>query len=169
MGDPEFYPVTVQDLGALRDIYAHYVKTSTATFHMQEPSLDLMSALLIPSSPRYYSCLARLDGDIVGYGILGRYKPREAYDQSAEITVYLKEGMTGRGLGKAFVRHLEGIAKERGFHALLAGICGENLASIGLFQSMGFEKCAHYHEVGQKFGRWLDVVFFEKLLPSAGE
>jgi phosphinothricin acetyltransferase len=67
-------------------------------------------------------------------------------------------------VGSAALSFIESRAREREFHNLLAIICGENIASIRLFEKHGYTQCAHYHEVGKKFGRWLDVVSFEKLL-----
>jgi len=100
----------------------------------------------------------------VGWVILARYKPREAYDGSAEVTIYLDPQYPRRGVGSAALTFIEKTARDRQFHNLLAIICGENTGSIRLFEKHGYSKCAHYHQVGQKFGRWLDVVSYEKLL-----
>lgn len=160
----EFLPYTEEMLPELRDIYAHYVEHSTATFHIAEPTLDLMRGLLSPPTARHYSCAVICDGQTSGYLVLGRFKPREAYDDTAEVTVYLKEGFTGRGIGPLALAHAEGMAAERGFHALVAGISGENQASMKLFERSGYEKCAHFRQIGKKFGRYLDVVYYQKLV-----
>ena len=91
-------------------------------------------------------------------------KPREAYDNTAEVTVYLRNGLERRGIGTFAVKRIEEIAVQMGFHTLLAVICAENIGSAGLFTSLGYEKCALYREVGIKFGRLLDVVCFEKII-----
>jgi phosphinothricin acetyltransferase len=70
----------------------------------------------------------------------------------------------GRGLGRRLLGHLEARARESGFHVLVAGISADNVASVRLFESAGFQKCAHYREVGKKFGRVLDVVHYQKIL-----
>lgn len=164
MDELSFLPCNEELLPALRDIYAYYVTQTTATFHTQDPSLGMMRSILAPASERHYSCALVSQGQLAGYALLGRFKPREAYDASAEITVYLKPGMTGRGLGSQAVRHLEAVARQRNFHVLLAVISGENTESIKLFEKLGYKKCAHYHQVGKKFGRLLDVVSYEKIL-----
>ena len=83
---------------------------------------------------------------------------------SAEITVYLKPGDTGKGIGTQAVRHIEAIAKTRAIHSLIAVICGENTQSIRLFEQNGYHQCARYREIGQKFGRMLDVCCYQKIL-----
>jgi phosphinothricin acetyltransferase len=159
-----FEPTTEADVAALLPVYNHYVRTSSATFHTEEIDEATFRALLFPGYPRYDSWVLWADGQRAGYAILARYKPREAYDGSAEVTIYLDPAYPGKGLGSAALAFVESRARERSFHNLLAIICGENTASIRLFEKHGYTKCAHYHEVGKKFGRWLDVVSFEKLL-----
>jgi len=152
------------DVGALLPVYNHYVKTSTATFHTEEIDEETFAALLFPGYPRYDSWVLWSDNLRIGYVILARYKPREAYDGSAEVTIYLDPAYGGRGAGSQALAFVEAKAKERAFHNLLAIVCGENTASIKLFEKHGYTRCAHYHEVGRKFDRWLDIVSYEKLL-----
>ncbi len=159
-----FQPTTEPDVARLLPLYNHYVRTDTATFHTEEIDEATLRALLFPGYPRFSSWTVHSDDALAGYVILARYKPREAYDGSAEVTIYLDPAFVGKGLGTAAVTHAEAQARERGFHSLLAIICGENTASLRLFEKCGFVKCAHYHEVGKKFGRWLDVISLEKLL-----
>jgi phosphinothricin acetyltransferase len=152
------------DVGRLLSVYNHYVRTSTATFHTEEIDETTFRGLLFPGYPRFDSWAVLADGALAGYVILARYKPREAYDGSAEVTIYLDDAFAGQGLGSAALTFVEARARERSFHNLLAIICGENTASIRLFEKHGYQRCAHYHEVGRKFGRWLDVVSYEKLI-----
>lgn len=159
-----FRPTEEADLAPLLQIYNYYVRTSTATFHTQEIDEATFRSLLFPGYPRYDSWVVLSEGVLAGYVILARYKPREAYDGSAEVTLYLEESFAGRGLGSAALAFVEARARERAFHNLLAVITGENSASIRLFEKHGYQRCAHYHEVGKKFGRLLDVVSYEKLL-----
>ena len=159
-----FRPTEATDVGRLLPLYNRYVRTSTATFHTEEVDETTFRGLLFPGYPRYDSWAVLADGVLAGYVILARYKPREAYDGSAEVTIYLDPAFSGKGLGSAALDYVEARARERSFHNLLAIICGENTASIKLFEKHSYQKCAHYHEVGRKFGRWLDVVSYEKLL-----
>lgn len=148
----------------IANIYNYYILNSTATFHMKELGAEEIKGIVYTGDSRFPS-YAILEGDtVVGYGILTPYKKREAYDGTAEVTVYLKPGCEGRGLGTQTLAYLEGIAREKDFHALLAVICGENVQSIGLFKKHGYTECANFREVGRKFGRLLDVVCYQKIL-----
>ncbi|MBI2329156.1 MAG: N-acetyltransferase [Chloroflexi bacterium] len=102
--------------------------------------------------------------ETAGFCFLTQYKKKEAYNRTAEIGVYLNPEFTGKGLGSSVVAFLEKVASSKQIRVVLASISGENTASIKLFQRMGFEKCAHYREVGEKFGRLLDVVDYQKIL-----
>jgi phosphinothricin acetyltransferase len=78
--------------------------------------------------------------------------------------VYLSHENIGKGIGNAALRYIEEFAKGRGFHTLIATICGDNDKSIKVFVRNGYEKCAHFKQVGRKFGQWLDVVAYQKIL-----
>lgn len=145
-------------------IYNYYIKNSTATFHKNEISPEGMKEILFDGDPRFPS-FAILDGEeLCGYCLITRYKKREAYDTTGELTVYLKPGCEKKGIGSFAVRQLEETAVQNGFHTLLAGICAENTGSIRLFSKLGYEKCAHFREVGMKFGRLLDTVYYQKMI-----
>lgn len=159
-----FVPMAEDDLEAMLPLYNHYVRESTATFHTHEVDLETMHAMLLPDYPRFGSWKVVVDGKPSGYVVLNRYKPREAYDGCAEVTIYLDPAYPGKGIGQAALEFVEYRARERNFHSLLAVICAENTASIKLFHKQGYVECAHHHEVGKKFGRWLDVFCYEKLL-----
>jgi phosphinothricin acetyltransferase len=151
-------------LGELREIYNYYVSNSTATFQIEEISLSQMHELVFLDSPRYQAYVILADGVLCGYVILTQFKKREAYDETAEVTVYLKPGFTGKAIGQRAVRFIEQAAAERNIHALIACISGENTSSISLFEKLGYEKCGHFKEVGIKFGRRIDVVYYQKIL-----
>lgn len=151
--------------GALSlELYNRYVKNSTATFSIEPLTQEEMDTLLYSKLERFPSYAILADEVFVGYVMLNRYKPREAYDQTAEITVYLDEAYHGKKIGSQALEFMEGIAKSHNFRALLGVICAENLPSIALFEKHGYFKCAHFKEVGKKFNRILDVVIYEKLL-----
>lgn len=160
----EFEEMREEHLDDVLGIYNYYVMNSTATFHMHELSKDEMRALVFFKEPKYTAFVIKHGREISGYAILAQHKAREAYSATADITIYLKPGETGKGIGSKAVGFIEELAKERGFHALIAGICAENERSIALFEKCGFVKCAHYREVGKKFGRLLDVAAYEKII-----
>lgn len=146
------------------NLYNDYIHKSTATFSVKPLTQIEMNKLLYSGLERFPSYAVLYDGDFAGYAMLNRYKPREAYDGTAEVTIYLDDGFHGKGIGTAAMEHMEAVAKGHDFRALLGVICEENKPSIALFEKMDYFKCAHFREVGKKFGRILDVVIYEKLI-----
>lgn len=148
---------------ALR-IYNYYVLNSTATFSIEPIGEEEFRKLAFTGLERFPS-FALIEGDqLVGYSLLNRYKPREAYDKTAETTIYIDPSFHGKGYGLKALVHLDEVAKIHNFRALLGVICEENSPSIALFKKCGYFECAHFREVGEKFGRILDVVIYEKLI-----
>jgi len=164
MNNIEFKEMNEAYLPAVLDIYNYYVLHTTATFHITPLTLDEMSEIVFFDNPRFKSFVILCDGAVCGYAIAAQFKKREAYDGTAEATVYLKPAYTGKGIGSLAVRFIEDYALTQGFHVLIALICGDNLQSISVFEKNGYEKCAHYKEVGKKFGQWLDVVAYQKIM-----
>lgn len=164
MHDIRFEEVKEEHLPALLEIYNYYVSNSTATFHIEPIGLDEMKGIVFFDNPKYKAYAIIDDRDICGYCILCPFKKREAYDITAEVTIYIRHDHAGLGIGSAAIRHLENLAAKNGIHSLIAVICGENTASIRLFEKNGYEKCGHLREVGMKFGRMLDVVYYEKII-----
>jgi L-amino acid N-acyltransferase YncA len=160
----EILPMEKKYLSSAKDIYQWYVANTTATFQIRDADTAEMEALLFFDNDKYRSFAVFEDGVFIGYGIITQFKSREAFANTAEITVYLSPESTGKGYGRAILAHLESFSRSSGLHALVALISGENEGSCKLFARNGYAKCAHYHEVGFKFGRWIDLVCYEKLL-----
>lgn len=156
--------VNESHISELLEIYNDYVMNSTATFHERPLSAEEMRRVLYFNAPPYQSYCIVSDGRNAGYCIISRFHEREAYNGTATVSVYLKPEATGKGLGSAALSLLEVQAVQKGFHTLMALICAENEASIRLFERCGYTKCGHLKEVGRKFDRLLDVVYYQKIL-----
>ena len=159
-----FEELSEEFLPEVLSIYTYYVLNSTATFHAHVLSLDEMREIVFFDSPKYKTYLIKSDASVCGYVLLTQYKKREAYDKTAEVTIYLKPECVGQGIGGKAVKFIEDIAVKQKLHVLVAVICGENSGSINLFERNGYEKCAHYKEVGMKFGKRLDIVAYQKII-----
>lgn len=159
-----FEEVKEEHLKELLDIYSYYVFNTTATFHDHTVTMEEMKELVIFDNPVYKTFIIKADEVICGYVILTQHKKREAYRKTAEVTIYLKPEYTGKKIGTKAISHIEDYARKVGMHALVATICGQNAKSINLFIHCGYFNCAHYKEVGSKFGQVLDVVCYEKIL-----
>lgn len=164
MGEYCFVEMQEQYLNEILDIYTHYVLNSSATFHARVLTYEEMREIVFFNSETYKTYVIFEDSMICGYVILAQHKKREAYNTTAEVTIYLKPGFTGKGIGTMAVQYIERYARQQDLHVLIATICGENERSIKLFEKNGYIKCAHYKEVGRKFGKLLDVVAYQKII-----
>jgi L-amino acid N-acyltransferase YncA len=159
-----FLALQEAQLPIIRKIYNYYIKNTTATFHTQPLTPGEMRELVFFNSPKYQTYAICHQEQVYGYVLLTQHKKRAAYDRTAEVALYLAPDFTGMGIGSQALHFIEKHARQAGIHVLVATICGENQRSISLFAKNGYTKCAHYHEVGRKFDRWLDLVAFEKKL-----
>ncbi|MFA5267786.1 MAG: N-acetyltransferase family protein [Methanoregula sp.] len=157
-----FSPVTENYPGCIREIYDHYVLNTTATFHNEPIPIPELRDFSFIAHPKYPSFIVKENNEIVGYCFLTRYKTRPAYDRTAEMSIYLKPEYTGRGVGAVALKHLEDAAKKAGIHVIFGTLCGENHASIRLMEKAGYNRCAYLKNIGEKFGKILDVVIYQK-------
>lgn len=152
------------DAIAITEIYNPYVLGTTITFEEEAVGAEEMRARMEKNGRDYAWLVYEEDGRALGYAYAGRWKERCAYRSSAESTVYVAEGSYGRGIGRALYEALIPRLKDRGVHLLIAGIALPNEASVGLHEALGFTQAARFPEVGYKFGRWLDVGYWTRLL-----
>lgn len=160
----EWIELQEQDFQVVKEIYDYYVLNTTVTFSTQKVSLAELKETIPVGHPKYKSYLIKTNGIVCGFCYLSQYKKRQAYDRTAEISVYLKPEFIGLGIGKQTLAKMETVARENGISVLIGIITAENHQSVGLFEKCGFEKCGHFIKVGEKFGRILDVVAVQKFL-----
>lgn len=159
-----FRPIQKKDLREVASIYNYYVENSTATFHLDPISEMEMEETLLLNHPVYQSFVVLFDEDVCGYCYLGQFRKKEAYDISAEITLYIHPYFTGKKIGVSVLSFMEKTAKELGLKNLVGVITSENTSSIKLFEKCGYFKVGHLKNIGVKFGRALDVVSYQKEL-----
>ena len=156
-----------EDIPEVCAIYNYYITNTTITFEEEPLSEREMATRVNTYLQRYPWLVCREQGAVVGYAYATKWKERAAYRHTAEATVYLKEGLAGRGFGKAlYAVLLEELAKQN-CHAVLGCIALPNESSVRLHERFGFKKVAHFPEVGRKFGRWLDVGYWQLQLPAS--
>lgn len=160
----EFADLNEDDLELVREIYNFYIENSTATYYTEKISVGELKEFIPVQHKKYKSFLIKVDNEPCGFCYISQYKKRQAYDRTAELSLYLKPEHTGRGIGKVVLEHLEKVARDNGISVLIGIISGDNENSIKLFEKNGYEKCAHYKQVGEKFNEILDVVSYQKIL-----
>ena len=157
--------VARSDAEAIRAIYNVEVAESTVTFDLVPRSLAEQVAWIDEHSGGHPAIVA-VDpaGVVVGFASLSPYRPRPAYAPTVEDSVYVRRDRRGEGIGAVLLTDLVGLARDHGFHSVIARIVGGHEASIALHRRCGFEKVGREQEVGRKLGRWLDVVLMQRML-----
>ncbi len=146
-------------------IYNHYVERTAVTFEEAAVSADEMSRRIVEVTDRFPWLVWEQDGAVLGYAYAASWKSRSAYRHSVETTIYLRPDATGKGIGTRLYRNLLERLRPLGVHCAVGGIALPNPASVALHERLGFVKIGQFHEIGRKFGRWLDVGYWEIRLP----
>jgi len=148
---------------AITAIYGDAVLYGVATFELEPPSVQEMSARRAAIVAGGYPYLvAEIGGEVVGYAYGSSYRPRPAYGGAIENSVYVREDCQGRGVGQALLQRLIDEAAARGFRQMIAVIGDSaNVASIKLHERLGFVHIGTMRSVGWKHQRWLDTVLMQ--------
>src|ERR1700722_17260049 len=157
---------TLADLDGVQAIYAHHVRTGFGTFEEVPPDVAEMqqrfAALVAQDFP---FLVAVIGGRVAGYAYAGAFRPRAAYRQTCESSVYVAADAQRRGVGGGLMLRGVGDCQRPGKQQMLALIGDSaNAASIGLHTALGFGSVGVFKNIGYKFGRWLDVVLMQRAL-----
>jgi phosphinothricin acetyltransferase len=155
--------VETEDAGQIADIYNFYILNTHHTFEIEAVDFAGMKKRISETAENYPFLIYEEADEILGYAYAAPYKMRAAYRRSAEVSIYVKNGSSGKGIGELLYRELLKELGQTDVHALIAGIALPNPASIRLHEKFGFEKVAHFREVGFKLGCWIDVGYWELL------
>jgi len=151
------------DLPEILAIYNEVIRNSTAVYSEVEFTAERGDAWFDAKAAQGFPFLvAREASGIVGFGTLGDFRAWPCYHFTVEHSVHVRCDRRGAGIGRALVVELMARAAALGKHMMVAGIDAENAVSIGLHQSLGFAVVGRFHEVGFKFGRWLDLMFLQR-------
>jgi len=153
-------------LPGILEIYNDAVLHTTASYDYEPRTLDHRRTWFQERQRDNYPVFVAVEkgGRVVGWSALNPYHARIGYRFTSENSVYVAANRRGKGIGRALLGPLLEAGKARGLHAILAVIDADNEASIRLHAQFGFEKVGLFKQVGFKFGRWLDVIYMEKLL-----
>jgi phosphinothricin acetyltransferase len=157
---------TEADVPEIQAIYAHHVLHGTGTFDEAPPSVEETLEHFQKVSGHGWSWLVATDDTgVLGYAYYTQFRDRSAYRFCVEDSVYVREDVRGQGVGKALVARLIEDATAQGMRQMIAVIGdSENIGSIGVHASLGFQMVGTLRAVGVKFGHWVDVVSMQRAL-----
>jgi phosphinothricin acetyltransferase len=153
---------------AILEILNDAIVTSTALFDYRPRSPESMVEWFRAKEVRAFPVLGAVadDGELLGFATYGAFRAWPAYKYSVEHSVYVHRDHRRKGVARALLTHLIGSAEEQDLHVMVAGIDAANSASIALHEQLGFQYAGTIHHAGFKFGRWLDLVFYELRLQT---
>ena len=158
----ELRDATPADAAAIAAIYQHYVLTSTISFEeVPATEADIRQRIAAVHNAGLPWLVATVDGELAAYAYATPWRARSAYRFSVESSVYVAHDKPRRGLGRALYGALLGRLRDADIHTVIGGIALPNEPSVALHEAMNFKKVAHFSEVGFKFGRWVDVGYWQ--------
>jgi L-amino acid N-acyltransferase len=161
-------PCTVRHREAIRAILNDAIIHSTAIYDYLPRSPEMMATWFEAKEKAKFPVIGVEDqsGNLLGFASYGTFRAWPAYKYSVEHSVYVDARSRGQGLGRRLMLALIEAAKEQNYHLMIGAIDASNHASIGLHRSLGFTHCGSIKQAGFKFGGWLDVEFYQLLLPT---
>ena len=153
-----------EDAADIQAIYAPFVQETSVSFETVPPSVEAMAARISSNLARHGYFVAQSDAGILGFAYASPYRPRPAYDRTAEVSVYLAPQAKGRGFAQALYRALFAHLAARGFHTAVAIVTLPNPQSAQLHERCGFAHVGSLQDVGRKFGQWHGTAIYQRMI-----
>lgn len=153
---------------AILEILNEAIVTSTALYDYKPRSAATMRSWFQAKQVSQFPVLGAVDtaGNLLGFSTYGTFRSWPAYKYTVEHSVYVHKDHRGKGVGRALLGNLVGYARSQQYHLLIGGIDVANTASIALHEALGFTHAGTIRQAGFKFGRWLDLGFYQLLLDT---
>jgi phosphinothricin acetyltransferase len=154
--------------GAILDIFNEAIVHSTALYDYRPRAADSMIGWFKAKEAGRFPVIGAIDeaGQLIGVASYGTFRAWPAYKYSVEHSVYVHKDQRGKGIGSALMQRLIAAAGEQQYHLMVGGIDISNAASIALHEKLGFVHAGTIRQAGFKFGRWLDLSFYQLILPT---
>ncbi len=153
---------------AILDIFNEAIAHSTALFDYDTRAPESMGPWFKAKRDGNFPVIGIEDqeGTLLAFGSYGTFRAWPAYKYTVEHSIYVHKDYRGRGLGSRLMHALIGEVRQQGVHAMIGGIDAANAGSIALHQRLGFTHVGTLPQVGFKFGRWLDLAFYQRLFDT---
>lgn len=156
-------PVYLTDAEQIAEIYNYYIQNSHQTFETEPLSGAEMQKRIAEITQRYPYLVAEENDQILGYAHAARFGFRQAYEYSAEVSIYVKNDAKQKGIGTRLYFDLFDELANTDIHTIIAAISLPNETGVRFHEKLGFKKVAHFNEIGYKLGRWVDVGYWEMI------
>ncbi len=164
--DIRMRPARTHDIAAILAIYNDAIINTTASWEYEPNTLDQRTLWFEQHQLLGFPVLVAVDAQnrVVGWGALSKFRDKIGYQYTVEHSVYVAADSRGHGIGRMIVQALLDEARRLDKHVIIGGVEASNEVSLHLHKSLGFEEVARFKQVGYKFNRWLDIVFFQRML-----
>lgn len=158
-------PATRPHLPGILTIVNHNIVHSTALYDYDIKPQDYIETWFTDKQNAGWPVIVAVEnGEVTGYGTYGPFRFKDGYKFTVEHSVYVAEGHSGKGIGGQLLEELIRLATIQGYHTMIGGIDAGNAGSIAFHKKYGFTEAGLLKETGFKFGRWLDLLFMQKML-----
>ena len=149
-------------------IFNDAIANTTALYDYHQRTPEKMQAWFEDKRTGNYPVIGVVNdaGQLMGFGTYGVFRVRPAYKYTIEHSLYVDAQFRGQGLGNILMREIIAAAESQNYHVLVGGIDSANAVSIALHKKFGFTHCGTLRQVGFKFGRWLDLDFYQLILKT---
>jgi L-amino acid N-acyltransferase YncA len=153
---------------AILAILNEAIVNSTALYDYQPRTPEMMRTWFETKAKANYPVIGIENeaGELQGFASYGTFRAWPAYKYSVEHSLYVDQRFRGRGVGRRLLVALIAAAERQNYHVLVGGIDAANTISIALHESLGFTACGIVRQAGFKFGRWLDLAFYQRILAT---
>lgn len=165
----KFVTCTLEVHGAaILDIFNDAIANTTALYDYKPRTMQSMAEWFAAKSAGNYPVIGAVGdgGNLMGFASYGRFRPHAAYKYSVEHSIYIHRDHRGKGLALLLMKQLINAAREQGYHMMVGGIDATNAVSIRLHERLGFVHAGTIRQAGFKFGRWLDLAFYQLILDT---
>src|ERR1043166_8211008 len=159
---------TFQQAPQILAIFNEAIANSTALYDYQPRTMETMQSWFEAKKKGNYPVIGAQDdkGELLGFASFGTFRAWPAYKYSIEHSVYVDARFRGQGIGQRLLHEIINAAQEQNYHLMVGVIDAANSVSIRLHEKLGFVHCGTIRHAGFKFGRWLDVVFYQLILAT---
>jgi L-amino acid N-acyltransferase len=156
---------------AVLAIFNDAIVNSTALYDYKPRTKEMMAAWFDAKSKGNFPVIGieNDSGELMGFASYGTFRAFPAYKYTVEHSVYVDARFRGQGIGKRLLQEIITLAQQQEYHVLVGAIDAANAVSICLHASLGFMHCGTIRQAGFKFGRWLDLAFYQMILKTPAQ